>query len=184
MSPPRLLDAQLLHALEERWRTRGAETPDRMAPGLSDEEIDRIAAPLGFALPEEIRTLYRWHDGSQRYVMTWARGMISLQVVVAEAATMPPWDEERRPTWLRILDERPYLVADCAVGLHDPVPIWNYGPDWGPATRPVFASVGDMVALWIDLIDNDLMYWDGTIWQVRDATPEDVLERLTGVPQS
>jgi hypothetical protein len=184
MSTPRLLDDELLHALEERWRKRGADTPARMAPGLRDDEIDRIAAPLGFGLPQEIRTLYRWHDGSGRYHMIWGRGMLPLRVAVVEAADPPPWDEVRRPGWMQILDERPYLMADCTVGVDDPVPIWHYGPDWEEPTRPVFASVGDMVAFWVKLIDDDLMYWDRALWQMRDSAPANIRERLSGVPQT
>jgi cell wall assembly regulator SMI1 len=55
---PRMLDDQLLHALEERWQNQGADTPVRMEPGLSEDEIDRAAAALDFDLPQEIRTLF------------------------------------------------------------------------------------------------------------------------------
>jgi hypothetical protein len=185
MTAVTLLDADLLDSLEERWRDRGAQTATIMRPGLSDEEIDRIAAPLEFDLPDEIRTLYRWHNGSSGYSMIWGRGMVPLGVAVPELVNSPEWDEERRPGWLRILDERPYLAADCtASGLGDPVPIWHYGPEAEPATRPVFASIGDMVTFWIMLIDDGRMYWDDNMWQIRDDMAGQVLRLLRGIPQA
>jgi hypothetical protein len=43
---PRTLDTELLDELERRLRDRSAVFFDRLRPGLGDEEIDRLSAPL------------------------------------------------------------------------------------------------------------------------------------------
>jgi hypothetical protein len=145
-----MLDESLLGALEQRWRDHGTSIPEVMQPGLSDEDIDRIAAPLGFDLPDEVRTLYRWHDGSGRYEMSWLRSMWSLEAGVTETVKDRVDAEIWRPGWLQILGERPYVRVDClANGRHGPVPVWHEAPEWPPPTRPVFASIGDMFSFWI-----------------------------------
>lgn len=179
---PRLLDTELLQDLERRWDELDTSMPSRMKPGLQDIDIDRIAAPLGFKLPEEVRHLYRWHDGSGLATMIWHRGMSSLQEAVTDTLVFREDDEEWQPGWLNIMDERPYVAVDCNVGLQDPVPVWHYGYDWPDPTRPVFASIGDMFAFWIELIDGGLMYWKREQWKISDSVSEEILGKLSGVP--
>ena len=150
---PRLLDHRLLAELERRWRAQSPVVLERMQPGLSDADIDRIAAPLGFELPDEVRTLYRWHDGSGVHEMTWARNMWSLGLGVTETLKDRADAEVWRPGWLQILGERPHVRVDClANSRQGPVPVWHEAPEWPPPPRPVFASIGDMFAFWIGII--------------------------------
>ena len=58
-----MLDRQLLGELEARWHAEGAPITERLTPGLSDEEIDAITAPLGIRLPAEARLWWQWHNG-------------------------------------------------------------------------------------------------------------------------
>jgi hypothetical protein len=175
-----MLDDQILHALEERWQTHGAETLSRMEPGLSDDEIDRAAAALDFDLPDEVRTLFRWRDGSGLYPMIWTRGMTSLEQSIKQTHEMEDIDQDWPPGWFNVMNDRPYVIFDCTGAVDAPVPVWHY--DFGPLTRPVFASVGEMFAFWIDLIDDGTMYWDGDMWQVRQPLPDDIAIKLAGVP--
>lgn len=55
----------LLETLEQQWRRSGAPIAGRLAPGLADEQIDRLTAPLGLRLPADARELFAWHDGAQ-----------------------------------------------------------------------------------------------------------------------
>ncbi|WP_445152677.1 SMI1/KNR4 family protein [Baekduia sp. Peel2402] len=185
MNEARLLDDQLLAALEQRWREQGAQTPDHMEPGLTDEQIDEITAPLGFPLPDELRTLYRWHNGSGRYEMAWLRALWALDTAVPTSLKDAVSSDDWRPGWMQILSERPAVLVDClANGQHGPAPVWNHHVEIEAPTRPVFASVGDMVSFWIELIDDDLMYWDGRLWQIRDdRISDEAMQRLSGVPQ-
>ncbi|WP_445152676.1 hypothetical protein [Baekduia sp. Peel2402] len=109
--------------------------------------------------------------------------MYSLEQAVVVTENFRQDDEEWSATWLSILDERPYVAVDCGVGLDDPVPVWHYGSDWGTPTRPVFASIGDMVSFWIELIEDGSMNWEDPMWRRRADLPEELGERLSGVPQ-
>jgi len=156
-----------------------------MEPGLTDEQIDEIIGPLGFPLPDELRTLYRWHNGSGAYRIIWGCSLRALERAVTSSVRNRASSDDWRPGWVQILSERPAVVVDClANDPHGPAPVWNYHVEIDAPTRPVFASVGDMVAFWIELIDDDLMYWDGRLWQVRDdRISEEAMQRLSGVPQ-
>lgn len=180
---PRMLDAELLEQLESRWRAAGATTLQRMAPGISDDEIDRIAAPLGFRLPEEARRLYRWHDGSGVYPIIWLRGMSCLEQAVSDSVDFEGFDDNWNSGWLHLMDEKPYVLLDCSGEEHAPVPVWHYSYDDEFPTRPVFASIGEMVEFWVALIDDGHMYWNGETWWGDEASvPAEALQRLRGVP--
>ena len=57
------LDAALLHLTTVLGRVK-APAVDALQPGLATEAIERLTAGLPFALPDELRSLYRWHNGS------------------------------------------------------------------------------------------------------------------------
>jgi hypothetical protein len=59
-----LLDAGLLAQLEDCWRACGAPVADALRPGLTDDEMDALTAPLGIRLPAEARRWWGWHDGA------------------------------------------------------------------------------------------------------------------------
>lgn len=179
-----MLDSELLRQLEANWLAAGATTLEKMAPGLTDEDIDRIAAPLGFRLPEEVRRLYRWHDGSNLYPFICPRALTSLEQTVEQTLDFVEDDDAWKPGWVHVMDEKPYVVLACSGEDQGLVPVWHY--DYAAfdfPSRPVFASIGDMVAFWIDLIDQGSMFWRGESWWIDEATmPDDALQRLRGVP--
>jgi hypothetical protein len=61
---------------------------ERMHSGLDDDEITRLAAPLAFELPEEVRTPFRWREGSGLSTMIWRRGTTSLAQSVTQTHEM------------------------------------------------------------------------------------------------
>jgi hypothetical protein len=183
MSVPVLIDDDLLRDLERRWVDLGTSTLERMSPGLTDAQIDEIAAPLGFPLPEEVRTLYRWRDGSGLSTFIWGRGMYSLEQAVADTEDFRRQDDDWSATWLCILDERPYVAIECGGGLTGPTFVWHYGADWGMPTRPVFDSLGDMVSFWIELIDaGQVLYDPAAGWNEIESVPPEVGLRIRDVP--
>jgi hypothetical protein len=47
----------------------------------------------------------------------------------------------------------------------------------------VFESIGDMVAFWIQLIDDGLTVWDVERgWKVREPVSTDIQQMIAGVP--
>lgn len=61
--PPGTID-DAIAALETALAQHAPQTLANLNPGLTDDEIDAALAGTGLALPEELRALYRWRDGS------------------------------------------------------------------------------------------------------------------------
>lgn len=178
---PCMLDDEILGQLERRWQELETTMPERMERGLDDAEIDRIAAPLGFPLPEEVRRVFRWHRGSSLAPLAVHRMLAPLEASVQSTLDFREDDNGWRPEWLSFMDEKPYVALACG-DLHDPVPVWHYDYVHLPPTRPVFASIGELFLFWIALIDNGYMYWDAPFWRTHPLTPQDVLTKIVGVP--
>jgi SMI1 / KNR4 family (SUKH-1) len=179
---PRMLDEELLSRLERRWHDLGTPMPGRMEAGLDDAQIDRIAASLPFRLPEEVRRIYRWHSGSSLSDIVFSRVLLPLQVSVEDTLDFLATDSDWKPGWLKFMNEKPYIALDCSGGYDDPVPVWHYDYAQLPPTRPAFVSLGELFLFWISLLDDGYMYWDAPSWRMRPDLPEDITNRLSGVP--
>jgi hypothetical protein len=177
-----VLSPGLLEALEQRWRTAGALYIDEMAPGLTDEQIDTIVAPIGFTLPEEARRWYRWHDGSSRHYVTPSRTMSSLAEDVRRTLLLQEQDPGWKLGWLATMDEMPLVAFDCRDPSNDGAPVWHYDPVDQP-TRPIFHTIGDMVTLWIELIDEGYWAWSAEHgWRPCRPLPTNMSWLVTGIP--
>jgi hypothetical protein len=179
----RMLDTELLAQLEAGWRRAGALYVDAMLPGLSDEEIDRTTARLDLALPEEARRWYRWHNGSDGHGINAHRIMTTLDDDVEATVDLQEADLDWKAGWLHVMNETPFVIFDCRGGHDAPVPVWHYFQGFDFPTRPMFDSIGDMVAFWIQLMEEDHTIWSREFgWHLREPAPEDVIFRLGGVP--
>ncbi|WP_445152675.1 SMI1/KNR4 family protein [Baekduia sp. Peel2402] len=181
------LDDNLLQALEQSWSDAGAQYLGAMRTGLSDVEIDALDARLGFALPEEVRRWYRWHDGSNEYYITSLRMMTPLADDVDQTLMLEDEDEDEDQAWprgwLRTMSDQPFVAFDCRGAKDDPVPVWHYHLGFEVPTRPVFASIGDMVAYWTGLVTERTLTWSAeTGWRLAPSAAPDVVARLGGVP--
>jgi hypothetical protein len=178
---PALLTDDILRELERRWADLGTSMSERMGPGLSDGENDRIAAPLGFRVPEEARMVFRWHDGSGLKPFVLGRTLVSLEGYFWTTLDFRAFAEALRPERLHFLDEKPYVALDCGGAFDGSVPAWHYdeGPD--APTRPVFDSIGDMFLFWIGLIDSGSMRWDDPLWSTREPLSDGDRQKLRGV---
>ena len=54
------LSFDILDRFRAALKTAGAPLASAIDPGLSDAQIDEVAAELGMAVPPELRTLWRW----------------------------------------------------------------------------------------------------------------------------
>jgi hypothetical protein len=134
---PRTLDTELLDEFERRLRDRSAVFFDRLRPGLGDEEIDRLSAPLGFDLPEEVRRWYRWQNGSSSFPIILSRAFKPLATDVQSTHEFVQDDNNWHTGWLKVMDEKPYIVFDCGGAADAPVPVWHYDYNFAVPTRPV-----------------------------------------------
>jgi cell wall assembly regulator SMI1 len=53
----------LLAELESLMRTKAPQVFEQLQPGLSADEIATLERHTGIELSDEVRTLYRWHNG-------------------------------------------------------------------------------------------------------------------------
>ena len=60
----RPLSPEILEEFRAALKTAGSPLGHSIDPGLSDEQIDQLAADLGVDVPPELRTLWRWGSPS------------------------------------------------------------------------------------------------------------------------
>src|SRR6266850_1743843 len=54
---------EILAELEMILKTNAPKVLEQLQPGLADEEIAKLERQAGLQLPDDIKALYRWHDG-------------------------------------------------------------------------------------------------------------------------
>jgi hypothetical protein len=166
---PRLLDNDLLAALERRWQDQGAFVGRALRPGLSDAEIDRATEPIQLRLPREARRWWGWHDGADpqppgpageygpgraflplhqavRHCVQWR------EVMGHEDGEGP--DPNWKYAWLPIDSEKIVTVIDCSVKWDEPVPARRFFAEMPQAGAAGVRSLGELVETWIRLIDS------------------------------
>ena len=102
----------------ERWLARSyPHKLERLAPGLTDEAIAACERQLGVTLPDGLRALYRWHDGTfdgqlgvdiiGRYALQPLQRAIGHQEMMNELLEQGSFKTRSwwRTTWLPILDK-------------------------------------------------------------------------------
>jgi len=173
----------LLTALQQRWREHGLPISRHLRPGLPDDAMDSLTAPLGLSLPGEARRWWGWHDGVEVDGVTLARdramtgtgfGNLSLAEAVSEArarrqhAAEAAGDEAERlwqPTWMPFAVNSGGGVAafDCARPevLRTPIHVI----DWHRSAPndlhgPQAPSLGLVVEWWIEAFDSGAYRYD------------------------
>jgi len=173
---PRLLSADLLEALADRWRVREAPITQNLRPGLTDDQMDSITDPLGLQLPAEARVWWGWHDGANL-----SSGYADDRYVGSDLEFLPLANAARHYTEGRAEFDRMGMPAtfwwpanqftvttkssgditvDCAVSDGAPSPIFFVRHDRNPEVdfaTPSARSFGEMVTWWIEA-------WDDGIW--------------------
>jgi len=178
---PRLLDNDLLDRFEARLRKEGAAIVDHWAPGLTDAQIDELLVPLGIDLPEEARRWWRWHDGAppEAPAISPRRAHVPLR----DAAEFNAALRDEMPELygldrlLSPVSDMPMVYFHCAVPRDAPVPIYVQG-DWVADPELVLPSIGELVEVWIGLLDRGVWRTDAAgLWEWdHERLPPDVLE--------
>lgn len=81
MDDPGLVDR--LRRLEAALGGLEADLATHAAPGVSEDQLAAADESIGFRLPDDVRTLYRWHDGGRDRLAENARS--------PELAVAPGW---------------------------------------------------------------------------------------------
>ena len=182
------LTTDLLEALAERWRLRGAPIVEHLRPGLSDAEIDALTDPLGITLPGEARTWWSWHDGvasnagqPERRIGALMMEFIPLAQAVRDyqegrAVLVGAGGEDALRDWptswfpITAQGRGDVVVCECDVPRDAATPIHVFRWD-DPDPRPAASSFGALVALWIEAIDSGRWVYDAArrSWYLDDS---------------
>jgi cell wall assembly regulator SMI1 len=178
-----MLTGDLLDELEGQWRRQRAPLAAGLRPGLTDQDIDDLTAPLEIRLPREARMWWQWHDGagstgglavdrelgpglafySLREAVELCRQMRDMFRDIWAADGPEVVDYWWRPTWFPISERRGAIRCDCAVADDQPTPIyWAYSHDHDAEglTKPRVDSFGTMVRWWIDALETGAWSYD------------------------
>lgn len=170
---------ELLEQLAERWRALRAPIANSLRPGLSDDEMDALVAPVGVRLPTEARVWWGWHDGTETDLLSHAIGHDTLPLQLAQAVeqyselleaasdvtaddeSSDPGDFWGREWFPFAVPRRAHLACDCSVAEGAPTPIRHVDFYFPAESRvPVSPSLGAVVSLWIDAIDSEAWTYD------------------------
>jgi cell wall assembly regulator SMI1 len=169
---PAMLTPNLLDELEQRWRDQEAFIATALRPGLSDEQMDELTAPLEITLPAEARLWWRWHDGANASTVDGVAGQFGpgdfvflplaravQQCEEIRGVLSSRWTDGFGPEWqhgwLPITYHSNPRVIDCGGNFEDPVPArWFSFEEQGFGDHQGVASMGELVQLWIRTIDS------------------------------
>jgi hypothetical protein len=157
-----VFDQHLAQRFEAVLRSVSATITDSWAPGLTDEQIDAATVPLDLDLPEEARAWWRWHNGvgpdirGPHWDLVPNRPLFHLEMALEGYADERAYmlEQEGADQRLMAVGDRPYIYFDCSGDRRAPVPI--YSGDHGYAQRLVLPSIGELVQIWIDLIEQGI----------------------------
>jgi hypothetical protein len=157
-----------LRGLEDRFRAQNAPVAHLLRPGLSDNQIDALTAELPFRFSDELRCLYRWHDGADETDDdTGEHAFVPGMDVIAplaqavqeyhrwiEAPSIP--QEPYSPTWFPINLGRTIIVVESGVaaGTAGALHSLDTHSEWLYDRAP---SLLHAVRLWNKMLDDG--YW-------------------------
>lgn len=188
MSAAPFLTRGLLSQLADAWTAQGAAIAGQLAPGLSDDEMDELTAPLGVRLPLEARVWWGWHDGVPWRTdgeRTTGRELGPGMDYLPLRDAVSQYLRERRNFTQVMGDPEPYrpksfltityrggpIMCDCAVAPGSPTPIYladSHDSQPQDVQNPVARSFGEMVTWWIEAMRDDIWHWDSRqeLWKL------------------
>ena len=158
MAEPRLLTGAVLSRFECALRDLGI-CVDHLRPGLTDDEIDALAKPGGFVLPDEVRRWWRWHngypsDGARDSLLLPTRAMLSLEESMACRLAVPGLADQNVPGLLPIAGP-PYYILQCSQSGPVASVVWIV-LDWASGIERTAPSLGELVATWTDHLERGI----------------------------
>jgi cell wall assembly regulator SMI1 len=103
---------QILDELEQQMKDKAPLMFESLQPGLTEQDITELEEKGGFKLPEEIKAIYRWHNGCRDWKAPDKPGPMAISVGPIPGHRFVPLDEairqrdevarqERNATWLQ-----------------------------------------------------------------------------------
>jgi cell wall assembly regulator SMI1 len=182
-----------LHELEAEWQRQGAPIAGLLRPGLTEAELDGVAAQLGVSLPPEVRQLWSWHDGthaepgqegadigpggfifhSTEDVVEHHRWNMEVHATSPEPELLPDWFWHR--SWVPFMTvdaHRLYIDCDRQTSGGDS-PVRAVPHDWVGFDTDVACSLASAVSLWVWLLREGHFAWNPATgcWDAERLTP-------------
>jgi hypothetical protein len=193
------LSPELLGQLEHKLEEIGAPVTRLWRPGLDDSQMDAITAELGLSLSlsTEARIWWAWHDGIDHeqspmhssfgpgwdaYPLAHAvDDAIANREIAAEEAEADPDSHNSAwlSSWIALCGNVSYprLVCECAVPAGEPSPVHYFDPEGNMDPRqPRLASVGELVHLWLEALDDGTWHIDATTGDFALYDPMELLQ--------
>lgn len=199
-----LLDEQALDHYRSLLLEVGIPFDQWTNPGLSDSQMDNVAASLPFDLPSEARTWWAWRDGASEskaasfgpgYYCFSLSGAVEAygqaRATARKSAGEPGLEGPRsdpdflwKPSWLPILGPGALKTAiDCDVAEGEPSPVSFIDVAEQPEeyARHKARSMGELIGWWCCALEVGAWEWDASQfkWEVYfDRLPEDLQNPL------
>jgi hypothetical protein len=178
--------AEALEGLEARWRDMDAPVLARLRRGLSEAEMDALAAEYGHELGEQQRAWWAWHDGVEGFdgplddPNLWVKPHTvpcSLKEALdfaAEATTWNPPPEEIAagiepllwdPDWLPFLEFNGWWVSRNERP-EGPSAV-TYSKNFPVGQNYTTESLEHFVDVWCWGIDHGVLVLDAGVWENR-----------------
>ena len=186
---------ELLQEFEQRLRDLGAPVVRYWRPGATDAVLASVEHEIGFRLPAEMATWWRWHDGLEPAAgaeradwigpgfepMSIAQALTQFRLardIAARVGTsIRPADWWWDPGWLPLVHlPAGWIVGECTEHPRKTTPLRVIEPatfDTGAFRHPVGESLGDLVAAWTKAIDRGAWFLgdEGWEWRGDDEDP-------------
>lgn len=150
------------------WEQNHPETARNLRPGLSDAEIDALLEKhaFGYELPDEVRALYRWRNGSPQQgerPFIWYHRLLGLEEALERADShallfgMPDG-------WLPLLwFQEEYYFVICGKKARKAVPVLHRLLEVREATL-AFTNVGRLCLTGAEWFESGAVTHDGDGW--------------------
>ena len=170
-----ILDRALIERLIAALREQHAPMVEHLNPGLTEEEIAALVAPLGQTLPQEAKAWWGYADGvpldapeSTSLSLSWSWRPLAETVAmcrrmreIASKDSAPDEPNDFADSWLPVVRGDGILVMDTAQPVIAPVYTidWHtYDPDDPPGPR--LPSLGTLVASWALALESGALLFD------------------------
>lgn len=175
MADPAILDRALIDRLIAALREQHAPMVEHLNPGLSEEEMAALVAPLGQTLPQEANAWWGYADGvpldapgSTSLSLSWSWRPLAESVAmcrkmrrIASEDLAPDEPSGFAESWLPVVRGDGILVMDTAQPVIAPV----YTIDWHTfdpedPPRPRLPSLGALIASWALALESRALLFD------------------------
>ena len=154
-----------LDAIVSWHRKHGSQIPALLRPGLTDPEIDALLGEIGCKPPQELREIWKWHDGhkdtGEAEWLVWYHQLLPAEDAVREyrslrAQPFLTWSKN----WLPVLFfEQEWYFVECDATERAASPLMHYFTESGPT--PAYVNLTTFFATAVQSMSDGAVYMTG-----------------------